>query len=65
MRGSYVYLICIYFIFQNTYNIKNYLFDTNKIPPFMQAGWYKMYILIYENAGSSVVSGLEMNAHLY
>lgn len=59
----------IYFIFwpmQKTYLVKDYLFASERIPLFLQRGWYKLHILIYDNEKSgTLVSGLHWTLHLY
>lgn len=51
------------FYFQKTYTIKDCRLDTKFLPQYLQAGWYKICILIYDLDGIQS-SGLEANVHL-
>lgn len=44
--------------------MKDYQFAAKKIPSFLQAGWYRIHILIYDKSGN-LVSGVDAGAHFF
>lgn len=47
------------------YTIKDFNFNSDRVHKIIQAGWYKIQILIMHKGSSAIVNGIEIRTHLY